>query len=156
MVSSTLKNNFTIYSRYNHPPKVITPVGNIEDSVVDYSAKDQVDINNIVNYYVGNGLPLPVVNRPIYGDFSNSFTFDDVFVLRDNFEQLYSELLPEDKKRFSSIDKFYDFVTQSSDEEIISFYDRGREIPISSTGTSVPVEPPKGDIPVTADTSAAT
>lgn len=114
-----------IYSRYAVPPQVKTPVGDITQSVVDYSRKDECDINYIMKRFIDSEGQLlinvnPNYDRPIYGDFSKDYTFSDVLNLRDNLSNLYDQMPEAQQKEFGSYKKFMDFVAKSSDDEFIS------------------------------------
>lgn len=93
-----------IYSRYSVPPQVGLDTGS--ESIVDKDSLQSSDINFIVQRYSDTG-ELPVsYNRPIYGDFSKEFTFQEVFDLTADLRNLYDSM-PEDKR--SNLD-YSDFV----------------------------------------------
>lgn len=122
---SKIKTGFKIYSRYDLPPQVKTSVGDISKSVVDYSRKDECDINHIMKRFIDSEGQLlinvnPNYDRPIYGDFSKDYTFTDVLDLRDNLSNLYDQMPEAQQKEFGSYNNFMDFVAKSSDDEFIS------------------------------------
>lgn len=138
-----------IYSRYATPPQISFDTG--IESKVDYSQREVVNINTIISRYMQTGdLPNNIrVNQPIYGDFTNNFTVNDVFTLKDNLQLLYSQLSPDVSSKFESFNDFCGFVSSCSDEELSTTFTKPV---LDDTPNTVPV--PSNPVLVTPSVSS--
>lgn len=124
-----------IFSKYDVPPQVACPLE--AGSNVDKESGKFTDINFIVKRYLdtGGASGFPVrsdYNKPIYGDFSKSYTINDVLDLRANMSYLYDELSPEQRAKFVDFNDFLKVVGSSSDEDFVKLFS------VNDSGDSTP------------------
>lgn len=112
-----------VYSRYNLPPSVSVPLES--GSIVDKDSAIFTDINYIVNRYRStngaSGLPFNS-NRPIFGDYSKSYTYADVFAMKDSMQNLYDELSSSQREQFTDFNDFLVKVGSADDETLSGFF----------------------------------
>lgn len=130
-----------IYSRYDRPPQFGLDTGS--DSIVDQSQKDLCDINILYDRYTNEGSGLPVNNRPIYGDFSQPYTLQDVFDLRNNLDTLYSRM-SDDYRKNTSFVQFVDKLTTADNDSIYSMFNPDSS-KVGNTLSQPPAEKSAGD-----------
>lgn len=111
------------FTRYNRPPQVGLDTGS--DSIVDQAQKELCDINVLFDRYTNEGTGLPVNNRPIYGDFTQSFTIQDVFDLRGSLDTLYASM-PKTFRDRNTFLQFADKLTTSDDDTIYEMFNPDR------------------------------
>lgn len=130
-----------IFSRYNVPPKVACPLES--GSQVDKDSAKFTDVNFIVKRYLDTGgdSGIPVrsdYNKPIYGDFSKTFTINDAFDLRDSMADLYDELSPDVKKQFKDFNSFLKSVGSASDDDFVKMFTDYSTTPSPGQNLSAP------------------
>lgn len=137
-----------VFSRYDLPDEVFAPLES--GSEVDKDSAVYTDINYIVNRYVSthgqSGMPVNS-HKPIFGDFSKSFTVNDVFALKDSMQVLYDELTPDSRKQFKNFNDFLAKVGSGTDEDVAKYFSPsvthlGEPDAGSTAGASAPVETP--------------
>lgn len=124
-----------IYSKYDVPGRV--PVLLESGSNVDKDSGIFTDINYIVNRYLESGDPstFPIrsnYNKPIYGDFSKSYTIADVINLRDAMIDLYDDLPDSERVKYKNVNDFMIAVGSASDEQLVSILDYNTSSPVSA------------------------
>lgn len=131
------------FTRYNRPPQVVFDTGS--DSIVDQSQRDLCDINKLYARYTNEGNGIPVNNRPIYGDFTQPFTLQNVFDLRADLEVLYRSLSSSQREKMSFV-QFADRLTIGSDDDIRDIFSNsdsnsmGNTLPSSEASASLSVD----------------
>lgn len=131
-----------IYSRFDLPPQINVPLSS--GSNVDKEAYIYCDINYIVKRYRdtegASGMPVRLnYNKPIFGDFTKSYTLSDVYSLKENMSNLFDELSPEARSQFKSFNDFMKFVG-SADESSINKLFSSDEMAVASQNS---LEEPK-------------
>lgn len=150
-----------IYSRYDVPPQVKVKLQ--EGSNVDKESHIFCDINYIIERYRASdgqsGLPVRSnYNKPIYGDFSKSYTLADVFALKDNMSYLYDELPDDVRKQFKNYNDFLKQVGSADEESLATLFSDKRIVaqtnqqsePKDTAGSLEPVES-RGSVSLSSD-----
>lgn len=137
-----------IYSRYSVPPQVKCPL--LSGSSVDKDSAKFTDINFIVQRYLqtdgASGFPVRSdYNKPIYGDFTKTYTIADAIALRENMEQLYYELSDENRSQYKTFNSFLKAVGSATDEEISQMFTQPTKVVQDvSTSTVTPAPDTSG------------